>query len=40
MATLIRKLLPVPPLTRYLDPDPVRGAVVLDWLLWGGGGNS
>jgi hypothetical protein len=40
MAIWIRKLLPLSSLSRHLDPNPVRGAVVLDWLLWGGGGNS
>jgi hypothetical protein len=40
MATLVRKMLPLSSLSRHLDPNPVRGAVVLDWLLWGGGGNS
>jgi hypothetical protein len=40
MAPWIRKWLPPLPLARYLDPDPVRGAVVFDWLLWGGGGLS
>jgi hypothetical protein len=27
-------------LARQLDRNPVRAVVVLDWLLWGGGGNS
>jgi hypothetical protein len=40
MAIWIRKLLPLSSLSRHLDPNPVRGAVVLDWLLWGGGGLS
>jgi hypothetical protein len=40
MAPWIRKLLAPLPLARHLDPNPVRGAVVLDWLLWGGGGLS
>jgi hypothetical protein len=40
MARWIRKLLPAVPLARHLDANPVRGVVILDWLLWGGGGQS